>query len=98
MIPRVSAPIAEPMIEPRPPIRLVPPSTTAVMTSSSNAVPELDEPLASRVAVSDAGERGEQPGERERGQLDPADVDAGAAQRLARWSRRRRRSGRSGSG
>ena len=36
---------------PRPPNRLVPPSTTAAMTSSSNPWPALDEPLPSRAAT-----------------------------------------------
>ena len=41
-----------PITVPRPPKRLVPPRTTAVITVSSNPVAELAEPEPSRAAIS----------------------------------------------
>ena len=47
----VNAPKIVPTIEPFPPNRLVPPSTTAAITSNSNIIPALDEPLPSLAAI-----------------------------------------------
>ena len=47
----VSAPSTVPRIVPRPPNRLVPPSTTAAITSSSKPTAAFEEPLPSRAAM-----------------------------------------------
>jgi hypothetical protein len=52
MKPSVSTPSTVPSTVPRPPNRLVPPSTTAVMTASSKFTPWLADPLPSRMATS----------------------------------------------
>ena len=47
----VIAPSKVPIIVPLPPNRLVPPKTTAAITSSSNITPAFEEPLPNRAAI-----------------------------------------------
>ncbi len=51
MIAIVNAPKIVPNIVPLPPNRLVPPRTTAAITSNSNITPAFDEPLPSLAAM-----------------------------------------------
>ncbi len=50
----MSAPISVPMMMPRPPNRLVPPSTTAVMLSSLSVCPACGSPTPVRATASSA--------------------------------------------
>ena len=44
----ISAPVKVPRIEPRPPLRLPPPITTAAMIGNSLPVPDVGSPIVSR--------------------------------------------------
>ncbi len=50
--PTMSAPTRVPMMMPRPPKRLVPPSTTAVMASRFSVCPALGSPAPMRATLS----------------------------------------------
>ena len=60
----ISAPVKVPRIEPRPPLRLPPPITTAAMIGNSLPVPEVGSPIVSRLNWIQPGHAHEKPGDR----------------------------------
>ena len=81
--PTITAPISVPMMLPRPPKRLVPPMTTAVMLSRFSVVwPAFGSPSSVRATRSSAAMPGRQPGERVDAEQDAVRVDAGQPRRL----------------
>ena len=80
--PTISAPISVPTIEPRPPNRLVPPITTAVIESRLAVWPACGLTAADAADQHPAGDRADQAGERVDRDQRAVGVDAGEARRI----------------